>query len=440
MKIETYWLWGCLVFLSLLGSATAGYAQWGQWGPIPRGYGGESDLPPGLHPYITVQEEYNSNITLANTNAREDWITMVYPGVMGSLRAPDEQWGFDVNANLGFAYYAENPDLNYWPLLGRLNTWYTFDRLTFRLNEYAIRSDAPREESYAADALSGEYQLAVQHGRFIYFRNVASPSLDYRFGEEDHLTLTYTNNVYQTQHPGSENSQENFINPRITYWFDVHNGVILEYGLLKGEFQNSPDLTGQNAHGRYTYRFTPRTSIFGDYVYLRREFQSGGIDYDVSTPSIGISHDFTPTLTGTAIVGYYWQNTAGQPATTGMSFSATLTRQTEQAMFSLNVGGGYTEDYFSAQNLGFTKYYRALGLFGYRLSEKSTVRLIGSVERIESASDVKDWIYRVFAGYSYLLLDWLSVTGEVSRSEDDSNQSTNDYVVYRAILRLTAFY
>lgn len=440
MKSKIYWLSGCLAFLCFLGSTTAGHAQWGQWGPIPRGYGGESDLPRGLHPYITVEEEYNSNIYFTNTNTKDDWITKIYPGVMGSLGDPDRpEWGFNVNANLGLAYFAKNPDANYLTLLGRLNTWYTFDRgLTFRLREYALRSDAPREESYSADALPGEYQLAVQHGNFTYFRNAASPSLDYQFGEENHLTLNYRNTIYQTQNPDSENSQENYLNPRITYWFDIHNGVLLEYGLLKGEFEKSPDLTGHMAHGRYTYRVDPRTSIYGDYIYLRREFQSGENDYEVSNPAIGVTHAFTPTLEGTAKVGYYSQNRAGQPANTGMSFLAGLTQRTSRARFSLRIQGGYTEDYFTAQNLGFTQYYQALGLFVYQITQESTLRLIGLVERAEYASDRTDWIYTVNLGYSYLLLRWLTLTGQVSRGEDHSSQSLNDYVDYRALLRLTA--
>jgi hypothetical protein len=194
------------------------------------------------------------------------------------------------------------------------------------------------------------------------------------------------------------------------------------------------------AHGRYTYRFDPRTSIYGDYIYLRREFQSGETNYEVSDPGIGVSHFFTPTLQGTARVGYYSQNRAGQPATTGMSFLVNLTQTTSRIRFTLNVQGGYTEEYFAAQNLGFIQYYRALGLFVYQVTQESTLRLIGLVERAEYASDRKDWIYTVNLGYSYLLLRWLTLTGQVSRGEDHSSQSLNDYVDYRALLRLTASY
>ena len=65
---------------------------------------------------------------------------------------------------------------------------------------------------------------------------------------------------------------ENYINPRLTYWFNIRNGVSFEYGLTLGNFQRSPDLVGHMATGRYTYRFNPRTSIFGEYTQLWREF------------------------------------------------------------------------------------------------------------------------------------------------------------------------
>jgi hypothetical protein len=435
MKIKILWLPGWLPALLLFSSASNGYAQWAEWG--------ELELPRGVRPYITVQEQYNSNINLTPTNPQKDWITMVSPGVRGSLGDPkDPQWGFDVDAMLGLNYYANNSNDNYISTSGRLNTWYTFDRrLTLRLNEYILRSEEPREASYAPGALPGQYVLATQQGRSPYFRNVLSPSADYQYGREHHFFLTYTNNIYQTQNPGSENSQSNDINPRLEYWLDIHNGITLEYGLLKGDFQTSPDLLGQMAHGRYTYRFNPRTSIFADYTFLHREFQSPGVNYDVYSPNAGISHAFTSSLRGTAQMGYFWQTQAEGQGTTGYSFDVNLTQITPKASFSLSAQGGYTEDYFSSQNLVFTKYFRGLGVIRYRLTEKSNLNFIGSLERIlYSSSNQKDWVYGLNASYSYLLLRWLTLGAEVSRREDDSNLSNTGYLEYRAMIRLIATY
>ena len=83
------------------------------------------------------------------------------------------------------------------------------------------------------------------------------------------------------------------------------NGVSLEYGLTLGNFQGSPDLVGHMATGRYTYRFNPRTSIFGEYTQLWRNFDNPGIDYAVYRPSVGIEHAFSPTLSARVQLGYY---------------------------------------------------------------------------------------------------------------------------------------
>ena len=101
------------------------------------------------------------------------------------------------------------------------------------------------------------------------------------------VSLTYRNNIYRPEDPAAQKSEENYISPRITYWFDIRNGVSLEYGLTFGNFELSPDLTEQVARGRYTYRFNPRTSIFGEYAFDTVNFEKPGVDYYVQTPSLG---------------------------------------------------------------------------------------------------------------------------------------------------------
>lgn len=228
-------------------------------------------------PYITIQEEYNSNIDLSqNRYKRDDFITTISPGfkfstaprspVTGEFRqipTAEERYGVDLDFNAGFNFYAKHHDDNYIGLNGLLNAWYAVTpRLNVRVRDYLIRSDEIRESDYSATAIPGQYFVSRESRREPYIRNVFEPSVQYQFGKENILAFNYRNNVYHIQSSTSEDSVENFINPRVVYWFDIRNGVSFEYGLTLGNFQGSPDLVGHMATGRYTYRFSPNLYLW----------------------------------------------------------------------------------------------------------------------------------------------------------------------------------
>ena len=128
---------------------------------------------------------------------------------------------------------------------------------------------------------------------------------------------------------------ENTINPKLTYWFDIHNGVSLDYYFTYNTYQRSPDQFINAVTPRYTYRFDPRTSIFGEFRFEYQDFKSPGVDYNVYNPSLGIQYQFSPTLSGTAQVGYFWQVPVQGGKTEGPSFNLSLTKNTEKTTYTL---------------------------------------------------------------------------------------------------------
>ena len=410
-----------------------------------------SDFLSKFHPSLTVQEEYNDNIYLTSTDRKSDFITTIYPGIRFStlparvttpgqiLQAPEDPAGIDLNYRLGLVFFAREEENDYISHEGTLNTWYTYDRrLTLRLRDYFIRSEEPREREYGAGALEQQYLLGTQRERAVYIRNVFEPSVDYRFGPDDRISINYRNNIYQTRSTQSQDSQENFVSPRLTYWFNTRNGIALEYGFTQGDFERSPDFVGHMARGRYTYRFNPRTSVFVDYAFTRRDFDPPSIDYDVNNPSLGFEHAFTPTLTGRIQIGYFWQKPESGTSTDGFSYDVGLTESGERTTYTLSFQGGYREDYFTAENLGFTKYHRAIASITHRLEQRVTLGISGTVERAEYVSDRKDWIYSAQGNASFQLLRWLSLSFEASHRGNDSNVDSAEYKENRVLLRLSA--
>jgi len=432
MKKGRNWVWiiGIVSFLLLL--------------ETPLIYAWElRDFLSSFHFSASVQEEYNSNIFLTDKNTQDDFITNVSTGL--TFSKVGKNYGIDLNYQMGYVFYADHHDLNFLSIgPSTFKAWYALaPKLTFRIRDYIIRSDEGKEQLYSGNAQPNQSLLSTVRGqRAIYIRNVVEPSLDYQFGKENVFSILYRNNIYNNQNPQFEDSMENTINPKLTYWFDIHNGVSLDYYFTYNTYQRSPDQFINGVTPRYTYRFGPRTSIFGEYHSEWHNFKSPGVDYNVYNPSIGIQYQFSPTLSGTAQVGYFWQVPVQGGKTQGPTFNLSLTKNTEKTVYILAFQGGYTEDYITAQNFGFTKTYTGYGMIKHQLTQRTSVGLTGSLERAEynSPPNRKDWIWEISGNASYMLFKWLTISLVPSHREDHSNIDAAEYSEYRALLRVTATY
>jgi hypothetical protein len=400
---------------------------------------------PGFHPYISIQEEYNDNINLTPTNKKDDYITTVKPGL--KYTNMDAVAGIELDYNAGFVFYGKETDLNYVSHNASLNAKYlTKSHFNFYLRESFIRSDEEREREYFTTIEQNQYVLATRTERAVYWRNVVAPTVEYQFGREDRIGVNYRNNIYRTQSTNGEDSQENYINPYIDYWFDGKNGLHLEYGHTIGHFDRttSDDMTGHMANARYTHRVTSKTSIFGGYTFTRRMFDPpsiGYVDYNIHEAVLGFAYAFSPTLNATAQAGYFWREPEVGTRTDGVSYRASITNLGARTNYTFSVQGGYNEDYFTSDNLGFNRYHRLTGSLTHFVERRLSIGFAGSVERAEyEQTDRNDWIWGVNGNASYTPLKWLTISLEVSHRENNSDIDNYDYEENRGIIRLTAMY
>jgi len=405
---------------------------------------------PGFHPYISVVEEYNDNINLTPTNKKDDFITTIRPGL--KYTNMDDAAGIELDYSAGFVFYGKETDNNYVGHNASLTAKYlTRSHFNFYLKEYFIRSDEQREREYFTTIEQNRYVLATREGRAVYWRNVVSPTVEYQFGREDRIGVNYRNNIYRTQSKTGEDSEENYINPYIDYWFDGKNGLRLEYGYTIGHFDRtiSDDMTGHMANARYTHRVTSKASIFGGYTFTRRTFDPPSIDnvdYDIHEPVVGFTYVFSPTLNMTAQVGYFWAEPKVGTRTDGASYKASITNSGDaRTTYTFSLQGGYTEDYFTSENLGLARYHRLTGSLTHLPVKSVSIGFLGSVERAEYPGSLidaerNDWIWGIGGNVSYSPLRWLTISLEVSHREDNSDIDIYDYKENRATVKLTAMY
>jgi hypothetical protein len=383
---------------------------------------------------------YDTNLYLSQDNTVSDFITTVTPGVKYKTQGP--AYNFDLGFDLGFNFYASQSELNYVSYQGRLDTFYSFTpRWTFRLLDTIIRS-RDNLQSYAIPTPGGlQTSTASSEGQGLYLRNIVQPALEYKFGLENVAALSYTNMIYRTEGSSSSgDSTENAITPRLTYWFDIRNGLSLDYTYANAEFESQPDWVGSILGGRYMYRLSPRTVSYGDYHYTIRDFTFPGRDYSVHSPLLGLDHAFSPTLNGKAQFGWFWQLVDAGPSFNGPVINLSITHQvTARTSYNAAFASGYRENYFTSDNLGFSKYYQLQGGITHQLRERLSLGLIGSLSRDEYQDPERiDYLYSVVGNVSYQPLKWLKAYLEAGNYGRQSDLNGNSYRDNRVMLRLTA--
>jgi hypothetical protein len=399
-----------------------------------------ADLLSKLHPYVRLKGEYSDNLDLTSTNKKEDFFTTVQPGVKFSNM--DEMAGVDLDYSLGAVFYMKNSNLNYISHNASLNAKYlTSQHINFYLKESFIRSEDPQEREYFTTSEDNKYVLATKTDRAIYWRNVVAPTLEYQFGPENRLGVNYRNNIYRTESASGQNSQENYINPFFSYWFDKQNGIALDYGFTRGDFEKNPDLTGHRANARYTNRFSATSSAFAEYTFSRRTFASPGVNYDVHEPAVGIAHALTPTLNASAQVGYFRKELENGPRKDGFSYKGELRNVDPRTTFQISLQGGYTEDFFTSENLGFNRYHRLTGSLTHMLDRRISVGGFASLERaIYDQPEHIDTTWGIGGRASYMPLKWLTLALEVSHKDRQSDVSIFEYTENRGMFTITATY
>ncbi len=398
-----------------------------------------ADILKQVHPYIRVTGEYSDNLDLTANNQKKDFYTTITPGIRFSNM--DAQSGVNLDASAGYVFYNRYDDLNYFTGNVMLDAKYlTSSHFNFYLRNAFIRSDDPREREYFTVTQDNKFVLATETQRAVYWRNVFEPVVEYQFGPENRIGVRYRNNYYNSEDIANDDSIENYIGPFLTYWFNRQHGISLDYGYTNGYFESDPDLNGHRVGGAYMLRFTPRATASLKGAYTKQTYTDEWLDYEIYETSVGLSYLFSPTLSAAAEVGYYWMEPTTGSKQDGVTFRADITQLDARTTYRLSVQGGYTQDLFTSQNLGFRKYYRATGSITHFLDRRLSIGCQGSVERVESEPDQRDTIWGAGANISYSPLQWLQVSLGYAYQQDNSNYVLNEYKENRVMLSFTATY
>jgi hypothetical protein len=392
-------------------------------------------------PSLSVNETYDDNIFLTNTNKVSDYITMATPGIAMSLLR--EGTNLRVNYTPSFTWYADRNDLDCTSHSAGLSFGQDLaQRLRFDLTDTYLQSEDPLQDVQDVQGL--------RRTRNEYWTNSGMGSLGYIFGTENKVTVGYGNSYIKNNEVSLDNSVVQNPYADLAYWFDVKNGMELIYRYTDAHFWRgdnlpaSDDYTEQNPGIRYIRRFAPNTKAYIGYDYAAYDFaDSLQQNYSVHTGTIGLEHSFSPEYTVAASAGYFIQVNEKTGNQEGPSYSASLTRKFARGSISVGGNGGY--EYANLQQTvgvttGFSQYYGGYVNAAYQVLERVNVYAGASYRHDKYTLEETDnfrgncGLRWDFLRYFYLALNY----SYSSYGPENENLGINQYTDNRVSLTLGA--
>jgi hypothetical protein len=387
---------------------------------------------------MSASEKYHSNIYLEEGDEKHDWITLVGPGLTLTLKTEETEASLDYDVR--YAAYAQNDQnnsLRHSLTLSGLRDIPIAEHVTLDLDESLQVSEEPIEVS--------EDVTSERRTRDRYYRNTAGGRINYLFGERDFLYAGFHHILLENEAPSLEDSQRYRPIAGIVYWFDIRNGLSLDYSYTRGEFEVSEDFEQHLSSTRYTHRFSPKTASNLSYTYDSFDYDGAKEDYVVHSSTLGFSHQVTKNVTGSVSGGYYVQDREISDDTSGYIGDISLdgTFRFEKWTLALSGSSGYRQQFFEAENLGFSEYRRCSAMVGYRVLERLSCSLQGFYRwdnYVETVPEREDNTWGTNARLVYRVFDWLSASWGLAYREKDSTIDQKDYRNYSATFTLDFTY
>ena len=407
---------------------------------------GSAELRTEYHLDITVQEQYDDNLTLSSENPQRDFITTISPG--GQLLLDYKTGRLFLDYHLHGNIYASHKELNYVGHEARLDFRHSILRnLTFRLMDNFVLSDAPREilvpeelPPPEAPPSPEEYRIGIRLTRSRYVRNALSPELEWRYGKNDFVALKYKDEIYRNDEESSRDSTRDTFGVRGEHWFSSYYGLGYDVSYTKAHFVTSSDFHGQDGIVSLKRRLTPHTLLYIQGGIINRDFLEGEtIDYTIYKGSLGAEHSFTKFLSGALRVGAAYFSPELGKSEVKPEGDASLTFRWERFRGSAFVRGGYVESYGDAENLGLGTYYATGAALQYFLLKHLYLALDGSLGSYDFPASGKRTIWQVRPSINWQVTKWLSATLEYRHVEQTSTKAS-EYTNNKFLFRVTARY
>jgi hypothetical protein len=388
-----------------------------------------------LTPSFTVSEVYDDNIDLDYTDEKSDYITTASPSLNLSILSMKSN--LQLRYSPTFVWYDDADQNDTTRHAGAL----TFGRdltqhLRFDFTDTYLESEEPIEETEGVEG--------IRRNRNTYERNTGRASLRYLFGRGNECTLGYDHSWLENEAVDVDDGTIQDPFGTVAYWFDVRNGLELDYRYTKAIFSRDDDsvpgddYSGHGAGMRYIYRFSPHTSGSLGYHLTNRNFEGMTEDYKVHDGIAGFEKTFSPHLSVSLAGGYYIQKTEYSDDQTGYSYDASLAKRFEHGNFTFGGSGGWDEGYLESERRGFSEYWGFETSLDYWIGELLSCHAGGSYRHNKDDRSEKWETLGGTCGIRWDFSQRFSLSLNYRFNEgDDADNDFNDYQANQVMLILT---
>jgi hypothetical protein len=417
-------------------------------------------------PRVSVTEEYNDNINLDRKNKMDDWITTVSPGA--TLEWYGQAAGMRLSYDPSYSFYADHDEYDGWSHNASGTVWYNFSRATrLEVSNYFIYTKDPlSDDTYDSGdnlVVQGNNRSRGQNNK--YYTDQASARLSHQFGPENTAYAQMAGGFTKYDDPGNSNTNGNtndivnedgqWFTPSagLTYWFSHNNGIETDFSYTRGLYEDDGQSDFNNYDGRlrFNHRLTQQTGVFAQYRQIYRTWDdpsdtttNGQVeqDYFVYAPSVGVFHQFDPTLTASFGVGYFYQQVKDGNDESGPFISSELNKLWDFQRWSirLRTASGIDSQDFTGDQQGLERFalVDVVPRYNFTRDFYGDLRLgVRYSDYLNSEDNEKDYRYTAEVGLGYAITRWAAVRVAYAFNKLDAINSTDDYEQNRAFVTLT---
>jgi hypothetical protein len=406
-------------------------------------------------PRFRVNAEYTDNLFLGNgqpgiplEKEEEDIITTLSAGFTAGLTG--KYAGLSLSYDPAYAFYEEFEENDGWRHRASLDSYLDLTKNTrFELTDSFLLTEDPLSEEQIAAIREGEetgrIDPTIRTTREQYWRNTARARLTQQFGRDDSLYAEYIYSILENDDPEFEDSQDHTGSAGLTYYFGPKWGAGISGYYTKGTFDQAGEFTGTSSDDfdewggnlRLIRRFSRTTDGYLQYNYNTIDFDGDEEDYQTHDTTIGFNYAVEEDISLSASTGYFVQKLEDSDDEDGTILNLSLAKTLRRGGYRLEVGTGYDNVFFTAENLGFNVHYRAGFTADYELFRRFRGDIYGAY-RFEDyrrqTPEREDDIYRAGGGITWIPALWANIRLGYSFRRVDSTESTNDYEENRVLL------
>jgi hypothetical protein len=382
-----------------------------------------------LIPSISVSETYDDNIFLSQRNERSDYITAVTPSL--TLNTLSEYTKLGLNYRPTFVWYADFSENNTTRHQGTVSWEQRMTQyLSFNLTNTYLRSEDPLDDPEDFDA--------ERTTRNKYWTNTGRASLGFVFGEENTLDVGYTRIDRENDDLTLNDRKVHAPFLSITYWFDVKNGIRVDYNYRDVTLSRDDDYMRHNPGVSFRRRFSPDSIGYIGYLYDTYDFDGRTEDYVVHTGFVGLDHAFSPEYSISARVGYFVQVNEVSENNYGPTFRLATTRTFARGSIEIGGDGGFDSGTERRGRGTDSREYYGLSVRGsYRILERVSIfgRAFYRWSRYE-IDQVKESNFRGDFGVRWSFMRYASLSLEYRYADRTSDIEVDTYTNNRVMLML----